>query len=229
MAWYVFALVDRAPPAGAGRGFRAPLAFRRVAGAFAAVERRDDVPSVEFGVLRKHQAIVIRLARLVPAILPVRFGTLVDTEELQDRLSGRSEELAAAFGLVRNRVQFTWRVKGRRSPATAGRKAEVGQPGRSGALDSPTLTGAEYLRRLSGAARPAPPAAYRAVRRDLSRLIAAERFQPQQGPAQEALYHLVETAKARPYLARAAAIRRADPRLSLTGPWPPFAFTPETL
>src|SRR5579864_9370353 len=209
MAWYVFAIVDRPPRAGAGRGFRAPLAFRRIAGAFAAVERRADVPPVEFGVLRKHQAVVCRLAKLVPAILPVRFGTLLEAEEFHERLSGRDQELAEAFALVRNRVQWTWRVKrGRR--AEAGRRAPVRhRPGPG------VISGAEYLRRLSAAARPSAPGAYRTVRSGLASLIVAERFQPRKGADQDALYHLVEAANVRRYLARASRIRRADPRLSV--------------
>ena len=226
MAWYVFALVDRAPRAGAGRGFRAPLAFRRIAGAFAAVERRVDVPPAEFGVLRKHQAIVCRLVRLVPAILPVRFGTLLDAEELEDRLSGRNDELAEAFALVRHRVQFTWRVRGGRRPETASRRPD-GRP-EPHALAAGVTSGADYLRRLSAAARPSPSGAYRIVRSDLAPLIAAERFQ-QKGAAQDALYHLVDAAAARRYLVRAARISRANPRLSVTGPWPPFAFAAVTL
>lgn len=229
MAWYVFALVDRAPRAGAGRGFRAPLAFRRIAGAFAAVERREDVPPIEFGVLRKHQAVVCRLARLVPAILPVRFGTLLESEEFQDRLSGRDDELAEAFGLVRNRVQFTWRVAGGRRPPSARTLAPGDRGLERPAIDPSVVSGTAYLERLSAAARPSAPGAYRVVRRELAPLVAAERFQPQRIDAQDALYHLVEAAGVRRYLARAAPIRRANPRLSLTGPWPPFAFAAEAL
>lgn len=222
MAWYVFALVDRAPRARAGRAFSAPLSFRRVAGAFAAVERRADVPPVEFGVLRKHNAIVARLAKLVPAILPVRFGTLLESEELDDRLSDRDEELAEAFALVRNRVQFTWRVKGRGARTWAGRPSAD----RRG-LD--VSSGAEYLRRAAAASRPSPPAAYRSLRDALAPFIANERYQPRRGAAPDALYHLVDAKNARRYLTVAGAVLRKNPRLSLTGPWPPFAFAPEGL
>src|SRR6516165_863426 len=76
MPWYVFALVDTPPHGRLGRGLRGPLRARPSAGAYAIVERRVDVPPVELGSLRAHQAVVSRLARAVPAILPVRFGTL---------------------------------------------------------------------------------------------------------------------------------------------------------
>lgn len=224
MAWYVFALVDRVPRKRAGRGFSAPLSFTRVAGAFAAVERRADVPPTEFGVLRKHNAIVSRLAKLVPAILPVRFGTLLDSDELEDRLSDRDEELAEAFALVRNRVQFTWRLKG-----GGGARPWAGRPKTSQYQGLAVASGAEYLRRAAAAARPSAPRAYRSVHAALVPLIAAQRYQAKTPGAADALYHLVGVRDVRRYLSAAGAVLRSDPQLSLTGPWPPFAFAPETL
>lgn len=223
MAWYVFALVDRAPQKRAGRAFSAPLSFRQVAGAFAAVERRADVPPIEFGVLKKHNAIVARLAKLVPAILPVRFGTLLETDDLDDRLADRREELAAAFSLVRNRVQFTWRVKGRATRTWAGRP-NVSEPQGLG-----IASGAEYLRRAAASVRPSPPSAYRPLQAALGPFIAARQYQRKTAATPDALYHLVDARNVRRYLAAAAVIVRKDSRLSLTGPWPPFAFAPETL
>lgn len=223
MAWYVFALVDRAPRKRAGRGFSAPLSFRRVPGAFAAVERRVDVPPVEFGVLKKHNAIVARLARLVPAILPVRFGTLLESEELDDRLSDRDEELADALSLVRGRVQFTWRAQGRGSRMWAGRPNAAERQGVA------VASGAEYLRRTAAASRPSPPAAYRPVRAALEPFVASQRYQTRTAAAADALYHLVDAPNVRRYLTAAEVVRRNNPRLSLTGPWPPFAFAPERL
>ena len=77
---------------------------------FVVVERRADVPPVEFGSLKKHQDVVVRLAKQVPAILPVRFGTLLEPEHLEEALQERDAEIADAFDLVRDRVQFTWRI-----------------------------------------------------------------------------------------------------------------------
>src|SRR5689334_1521598 len=105
MAWYVFAIVDDLPGGAPGRGLSGRLGVRRVAGALAIVERRADVPPVEFATLAKHQAVVSRLADAVPAILPVRFGTLLESEEIEEALDERDEELAEAFDVVRNRVQ----------------------------------------------------------------------------------------------------------------------------
>ena len=103
MAWYVFALVDAIPVRARGEGADGPLSIRKLAGAFAVVERRADVPPVEFGSLKKHQDVVTRLAAQVPAILPVRFGTLLEAEHLEEatrsattRSRRRSTSCAAA-------------------------------------------------------------------------------------------------------------------------------------
>ena len=81
-------------------------------GGFAIVERRVDVPPAEFGTLKQHDVVVARLARDVAAILPVRFGTLLEWEEIEQALEERGDEIADAFDRVRGRVQFTWRARG---------------------------------------------------------------------------------------------------------------------
>ena len=109
MSWYVFALVDAPPHGPLGRGLKGALRARAAAGAFALVERRADVPPPELGSLRRHQAVVSRIANAVPAILPVRFGTLLDDDALDEALADREADIAEAFALVRHHVQFTWR------------------------------------------------------------------------------------------------------------------------
>src|SRR5262249_13199180 len=122
MAWYVFALVDRVPSGSPGRGLGNRLSVRKVPGGLLVVEQRADVPPIEFGTLQTHQAVVTRLAARVPAILPVRFGTLLDAAEIDEALEERDDEIAEAFDLVRDRVQFTWRNK------AGGGKQETGAP-----------------------------------------------------------------------------------------------------
>ena len=168
MAWYVFALVDAIPAGRAGKGLTGALSLRKLAGAFAVVERRADVPPVEFGSLKKHQDVVARLATQVPAILPVRFGTLLEAEHLDEALQERDEEIAEAFDLVRDRVQFTWRIRRRSGIAGSG----IGGERRAARRRRRGLpkTGAEYLRRAAtrgqpGAAGGVPRAADRSSRR----------------------------------------------------------------
>jgi hypothetical protein len=219
MAWYVFALVDAAPASRPGKGIGGPLSILPVGDAFAVAERRADVPPVEFGSLEKHQGVVTRLAACVPAILPVRFGTLLERAALDEALEDRDEEIAGAFALVRGRVQFTWRKRGPAAPKRVGERA--GQR----ALAS----GTDYLRHAARAAKPAPPAAWRALRAKLAPLLSVERYQPATTTLPESLYHLVDRASSVRYATVAAGLSHATPSLTMTGPWPPFAFAPELL
>jgi len=217
VAWYVFALVDAMPSGAAGKGLTGALSVRQLAGAFVIVERRADVPPVEFGSLKKHQDVVARLATRVPAILPVRFGTLLESEHLEEAVQERDDEIAEAFDLVRGRVQFTWREAGGARREARGAKRE--RP----------PSGAEYLRRAARAANPAPPAVFRPLRTKLAPLIARQRYQPGTAALPEAVYHLVENTRSDRYVTTAAALTKANPTLTVRGPFPPFAFAPEIL
>lgn len=222
MPWYVFALVDAAPSGAKGRGLSGPLAVRAVPGGFVVVERRADVPPAEFGSLKRHHDVVAQLATRVPAIVPVRFGTLMDEDAIEEALGERDEEIAEAFAAVRDRVQFTWRRGG---PEVPRRTAGPGNGAKAGGPNS----GRDYLQRAARAAKPAPPAAWRALRAKLKPLIAEERYQAATGSVPEALYHLVARDRVARYSTMAAALRHADAALAFTGPWPPFAFAPEML
>lgn len=218
MPWYVFALVDAVPDGPRGKGLGGNLGVRKVPGGLAIVERRADVPPMEFGTLRKHQAVVARLSERVPAILPVRFGTLLEGEEIDEVLRDRDEELVEAFDLVRRRVQFSWRL-GKGTKETKGTKDP-----RGGAA-----TGTEYLIRAVRAANPDPPAAFRALRAKVAPLISAERYQPASAQLPASLYHLVDRSAIERYHVIAQAIGHTNPGLTMSGPFPPFAFAPEML
>src|SRR5262249_42006673 len=176
MPWYVFALVDQAPAERQGRGLAGALAARRVPGGFAIVERRADVPPVELGALERHDTVLARLAEAVPAILPVRFGTLLELEEIESTLEEREEEITEAFNLVRHRVQFTWRAAAlgpgpdvRRPRSDVRRpRSEVRRPRSDAGAPG---AGTAYLQRAASAAKPAPPAAFRRVRDVLRRMV----------------------------------------------------------
>jgi hypothetical protein len=218
MPWYLFALVDAVPPGRPGRGLSGPLAARSVAGAVAIVERRADVPPVEFDTLTKHNAIVTRLAGASPAILPVRFGTLLEFHEIEDALAEREEELAEAFARVRGRVQFTWRRTARGSGVQA-RSARAAAAG--------AASGTEYLRRAARAANPRPPAAFRTIRATLKPLVAGERCLAATPALPDSLYHLVERVNIERYREQAEPLATAA--IEMSGPFPPFAFVPEFL
>lgn len=229
MAWYVFALVDAIPSRRAGKGLSGPLSIRQLAGAFAVVERRADIPPIEFGSLKKHQDVVARLAAQVPAILPVRFGTLLESEHLEEAAGERDDEIAEAFDLVRGRVQFTWRVAGKTMREAGSPAVALAKAGGARRDQSTPKTGAEYLRRAAQAANPAPPAAFRALGPKLAPLVTKQRYQPGTPAIPEAVYHLVDKTKVDRYVAAAAALTTSSSRLAVTGPFPPFAFAPEIL
>jgi hypothetical protein len=221
MAWYVFALVDDMPAGKPGTGLSGPLGIHRSGSILAVVERRADVPPAEFGTLQRHQAVVTELASRVPAILPVRFGTLLETDALEEVLGEREGDVADGFDLVRDRVQFTWRRTQVRST-----KTEVRSTKRTTASE---LSGGEYLRQAAWAAKPAPPAAWRAIRSKLAPLVASERYQPASAATPESLYHLVGRTETQKYRLLADKLASSSPSVTVTGPFPPFAFTPEFL
>jgi len=234
MAWYLFALVDRLPAARLGRGIAGGLAARCIPGGFAIAERRADVPPVELGTLKTHEAVVAHIAAAVPAILPVRFGTLLETEDIEEALGEREEEIAEAFALVRGRVQFTWRyAETRRARDAWGARGATGAAAARGlgvetrSAKPAVLSGAEYLRRA--AAKATPPVVFRTLRAKLRPLIAAERYDGATATLPDSLYHLVDRSSTERYRLLAEKLAATRSALSVTGPFPPFAFTPELL
>lgn len=227
MAWYVFALVDEMPTGKSATGLTGPLSIRHVGSILAVVERRADVPPAEFGTLQRHQEVVSDLAARVPAILPVRFGTLLDTDALEEVLGERQEDVADAFDLVRGRVQFSWRRRGARSGAGDARSEARGAG--IDVLAAKPGSGADYLRRAAKAAKPAPPAAWRTIRSKLGPLIVTERYQPSSAATPESLYHLVGRTETERYRLLANKLASSSPSVRVTGPFPPFAFAPEFL
>jgi hypothetical protein len=221
MAWYVFALVDDVPDRGLGRGLSGPLRPLRAGGAVAIVERRADVPPTEFGSLRAHQAVVTRVADLVPAILPVRFGTLLEDDALGEALAEREDDIRDALAGVRHRVQFTWR-----RPLRTGRTQRRTASATSTAA---TASGAAYLRHAAQLANPAPPAAFRLLRDRTRALVTRERFQPASGEMPDTLYQLIQKTAEKRYRKIADSVMLTNPSLTMTGPWPPFAFVLDPL
>src|SRR5688572_19203861 len=60
--------------------------------------------------LRRHDRTVRALAERFPAVIPVRFGTVMTEDEVMFTLSSRGAALSDALARVRNRVQMTIRV-----------------------------------------------------------------------------------------------------------------------
>jgi hypothetical protein len=213
-ALYVYAFLA-GPLARAGRGL-AGEAVRVVpcAGLHAAVGRLDAAPDATADALRAHDAVVRRLAARAGALLPARFGSLVEDEAALARVvAPLAVGLGEALALVAGREQMTLRVLGEASP---GREP----------LDAPAGPGTRYLLRAAGrfALRELDP-----VRAALSGRVVAERVEPHaRPPLLASVHHLIPRGEARGYEAavRAAAPAVAPLALRVSGPWPPYAFAP---
>ena len=211
---YVYALTGRATPRlRAGGRTIEPV---KVGAFYAAVARTGALPTVSADTLAEQHAVVARLFEDVDAMLPMRFGALVTTDELERFVTRHAVELAAAFDLVRGREQMTVRVF---AAAAASRAPAEWRPS----------SGTEYLRSRRAAVRPLPPAAD-IVRRAVRAFVSAERSAAGDGRVRATLWHLIGRGRSEEYRAAVArAARRIPPSfwITSTGPWPPFAFAPE--
>jgi hypothetical protein len=219
---YVYALVDRKLP-------RLKLHGRTIEAVpvgdlYAIARRTDQTPAISEEALREQYDVVLELTQRTPAILPARFGSLVDRGELARIVTLRHAQFMAALDLVRDRAQMTVRLV---RTATA---ADLAAPGR----DVPARAlgpGARYLDgRRAAAGYPLPDAVER-LTAAVRQLIVADKAEPGRGDVRAILYHLIERAASAPYrrVLAAAAADDGSYSVSVTGPWPPFAFVPELL
>jgi hypothetical protein len=219
---YLYALVGASPRGQTGRGIRREAletvpgpGFHVVAG------RMDAAPDPTSAMLRRHDAVVRRIAGTVDAILPVRFGSVVpDAAAAVQVFAASAPDLTARLGRVRGHDQMTLRVFGAsRATAPAGTPAPKTRAPAAG-------PGTRYL----AARRPrhhAQAPELDPIRPLLADLVAEERVQRHGTPPLLAsVYHLVPRARRAQYRTRVsqAARQLAPLRLTVSGPWPPYAF-----
>lgn len=185
-----------------------------VAGLSAVVERVVERPKVSEASLREQHDVLMRLSAALDALLPARFGAFVDEAELAQLLDARRGVIQQALDLVSGRVQMTVRL--REDTVAAGRPV---------ATPAAVVSGTAYLEgRRAAAARPLPSAAA-AVSAAVAHLVVAERSDRSQGRNAASLYHLVARGDVRQYTAALSSFESPD--LTVSGPWPPFAFAPD--
>jgi hypothetical protein len=215
---YVFGLVDAKAGGFTEAGHR--IEFVPAGAVYAAVERLGERPAVSEETLRAQHRIVERIAAKVDAVLPARFGSLVDLGELDRVVALRRGGIRDALELVRGRTQMTVRL------LDAVVRAPVAPPPHRGAV---TESGTAYLqaRRQAGVRVLSPAVA--AVTGAVRDIVAAERAEAGEGRVAATLYHLVGHAGVEKYRKRLAALQAGldQQTLSISGPWPPFAFVPE--
>jgi hypothetical protein len=173
---------------------------------FAVSERRDSPPSLDEAELRRQHSIVSRIAEYAPALLPARFGSLVNAEEMAAIVRQRQAVIHQALDRVRGMAQMTIRFTVPRTTT----------------LDGPTLSGRAYLeRRMAEASAPIPAVVAAAL--DAVRRFVVDERRKSGSDGTSALYHLVRRTDVNNYR---DALGDAS-GMVVTGPFPPFAFTPD--
>jgi hypothetical protein len=220
---YLYALVDQRPRGDLGRGLgRERLQILPGSGFHVIAGRLPVAPEPLADALRRHDTAVRRIAARVDAVLPIRFGATAPDEDAAARwLAPRAIELAGRLVHVRGREQMTLRLFGARSATRA--PASAAREPASGRAHPGTRYLAERQRLYATAAVPELDP----VRRALDGLVADERVQRHETPPLVAsAYHLVPRGRGTQYRTRVAraATGLAPLRLSVSGPWPPYAF-----
>ena len=203
MSLYLYAVIDEEPDL-AGEPLRLLRCgdLRIVAG--------ETEPALTPENMAAQDALVRRLNARVTALLPIRFGEKVrDEEELRKLLEPRAADLCAALDNVRGCCQMTLRAFG--DPAPRPDPVEQGGPG---------TRYLETRRREIGRAQSLPE-----IQPLLERLkpwVRAEKIErKEQGKLLGSVYHLVRREDVQAYKEAAK-----DDRVTVTGPFPPYAFAP---
>jgi hypothetical protein len=185
----------------------------------AVVGRVRCAPAPTAANLRRYDRTMRQLAERYPALLPARFGTVMNDVELLFVLSSRGPALSRALAAVRNKAQMTVRLVRRNETA---RQKPAPVPSRAAPSSS---SGRDYLlarARAAAAERTVPE--FEPLRSAVVRWVRGERVE-QKGSV-STVYHLIprsSTERYRKALEQAAAVRNV--RAIVSGPWPPYAFT----
>jgi hypothetical protein len=208
--FYVVAFIDRPLPRRriSGRHY----ASAALGGVAAVGECRGDQPAATDDELRHQHEVVVRVAERVDAILPVRFGALTSRAALEQMAPELVRRLTDGLSDVRHKVQMTVRFVGEPAPAA--------RPVR------PT-SGVEYLRNRQAAMVPELPPEAVAWLGAVRSVVARERIAPGAGSVLATAYHLVRTEDLPRYFDLVSHAGASGARV--TGPFPPFAFTPAIL
>lgn len=178
-------------------------------GKVSAVVGEGEAHQVTPEALAAHDAVVRRLAKRFEAILPVRFGEKVkDEAELAKLLAPRAPRFAEALERVRGCAQMTLRVFGDPEPVA---ETEQGGPG---------TRYLEARRRARSLPEIAP------LVEALKPLLRDEKTaRHDQGPLLGTAYHLVRREDVPAYLSVVQSVETGR-RVTVSGPWAPYAFAP---
>jgi hypothetical protein len=210
-ALYVFALTRDIAAPFEFDGHR--IEFITYNGLGAAVERVAERPQVSEAALRTQHEIVMRISAYVDDLLPARFGAFVDDRELEQLLAVRRDVIQQALDLVHGRVQMTIRMRAR-----AAIRSDV-------AGSVAPASGTAYLEARRAAAVQTLPAGAATMTAAVRHLVSAERSERGQGRSAASIYHLIERRHVHQYRAALSSVESSV--ITVSGPWPPFAFVPD--
>jgi hypothetical protein len=224
---YVYALLDGPPPGPLPSGLAGePVHLLARAGIVAAFGEMATAPPVEAEAIRAHDATARAIAEGVGAVLPSRFGALLEGEAALARfLEDNAGPLRDALDRVRGCRQMILRLS-----TAAG--AEPPPVSAEAPVDPPAAgPGTRYLRERA-ARDPGQDPRVKPVLAALAPVTRETRVQGHQHPPLIAsVYHLVRREDVGDYAARVAVVAAAHSALHIaaSGPWLPYAFAPESL
>ena len=171
-------------------------------------------PGRSLADIQLQHRIVSRLAARTAALLPARYGSTLAGAALHALVAERQQEITAALRRVRNCEQMTVRVFGSVAPDDA-------------AFDEPGSGTAYLMKRQQQAHR--VPEEVAVIRHELGALVREERVSQGDRGIRAVIYHLVSRRIVAQYRRRASVLPRllAPHTVTVTGPWPVFAFVPE--
>ncbi len=226
---YLYALVGEAPAGALPSGIAGePLRLLACDGLLAAVGEMAAAPPLEAGALRAHDAAVRALAGEA-GVLPARFGSLLrDEDELRGVMRPRAAALRVALERVRGCEQMTLRLAW--GGENGGNERTEPEPETETEMETETGhgPGTRYLTRRRAeqeSARAIPEVAR--LLDAVADLVRAERLESHRRPPLIAsAYHLVARDAIAAYRARldAATARESGLHVTVSGPWPPYAF-----
>jgi hypothetical protein len=181
----------------------------------AAVIERRQPPEFTTDAVRQQHAIITRLSSRLPVVLPARFGSFTDERSLRTLVSHHRRETLAAFEQARGCAQMTVRIFGPSVESADQARASV-------------RTGTEFLERARARMKHARREAG-IVRAAMSEVVKAERVATGERNGLLTVFHLVPLEWLEAYRQRASGLQSLLPGhvVSVTGPWPVFAFAPE--
>ena len=215
----VYALIRDGGRRVAGRGVSGErLRIVRMGTVAAVVGDVARPPSPSERSLRAYAALVATLATRHQAILPVRFGTVMDDGELQTVLRVRGKTIRSQLAHVRGRAQMTVRIVVR-MPPPVGRSLS----GSRGGPDKVRPTGTQYLTTRAREQSASCIPGFAPLSRAVSRWVRDQRIDRRGHIA--TVYHLIPRAAAARYASAIESAAAAEgARVLVSGPWPAHAF-----